>query len=763
MKWLILFVSLSWISPVWAAIAHGGACDGTTSCTPSSSANFQLDLSFAVNTSTTVPSLGSGWTSITSNTGTSSAMRVQCRVDYSATATASGTFSSAANVGLSGYTGTGARAVQDCGTNGVAIGATASTSGSSTTPSCPALTLTNNEGTSWVVCGIFNAGGTADMCTPTNMTGVGAATTGDVGVFDTNGTVSSWNGATCTNAASENWIGVSVEVLVPPTNPPVMAQLVNGDGGAGNASDAGNPGNNYRFKMDPALAGNTEIIYLAYDYSASRTLSIVDDKGDTATKAVSCNDTTLSPGLSFSIYYIQNLTAGATTLTFTFDAPIPDFTQGHHQFSGIATSGPVVDGTPSCGSELRPSAVTVGNVADPAGTTTTASGDLVVNAVFDEGQGFGFGNTNPIYDIIFDSGYSGLFGEMQYGAAVQAIIQPSSGLIKPAMTFVQSSWDPYAYMTVAFKTTPGAGTARSTGRIVRMLETWVPQGTPAMNWVFPCDTGNLLEFTYENNIGIDGTNVTAMGDTAGNTYAGYTYGDSAHPQYWITTNATCNGQLFGFEHGSSATGDVTRLTVYEVTGAATSAAVDTGASATFSAAAVTTLSAAVTSATQTSLSLAAAGGISNGEYLMISSEVVLVTAGGGTTSIAVTRGQFGTTPLSSIASGTGIWPSNYTSSPAITTSQANEIIFCSMNQGTGPNWDTINSTYDFASFPGLSDGNYYSNGDGSCHAYAPTAGTYNLGWLVDNVGSGDFGSTSAIAVKLQGSAPTVRHRAWVIQ
>ena len=83
-----------------------------------------------------------------------------------------------------------------------------------------------------------------------------------------------------------------------------------------------------------------------------------------------------------------------------------------------------------------------------------------------------------------------------------------------------------------------------------------------------------------------------------------------------------------------------------------------------------------------------------------------------------------------------------------------------MNQGNGPNWDTINSTYDFASFPGLSDGNVYSNGDGSCHAYAPTAGTYNLGWLVDNVSSGSYASTSAVAVKLQGNAPTVRHRAW---
>lgn len=513
--------------------------------------------------------------------------------------------------------------------------------------------------------------------------------------------------------------------------------------------------------MEPALAGNSEVIYLAYDYSATRTLSIADDKGDIAVKAVSCNDTSVYPALSFATYYIQNLTAGATALTFTFDASVNDFTQGHHQFSGIAATGPVVDGTPSCGSELRPSGLTVGNVADPTGTTTTADGDLIVNAVFDEGQGLG--NNSPIYDIVFGRGYSGLFGEMEYGAAAQAMIQPASGLIKPSMTFAQSRWDPFAYMTVAFKTTPGAGTPRSTGKVLRMLETWVPQNTPAMNWVFPCDSGNLLEFTYENNSGIDGTNVGAMGDSAGNTYTGYNYGGTAFPQYWISTNAVCNGQLFGFEQGSAAKGDVTRLTVYEVTGGVTSSAVDKGASANFSTAAVTTLSGAVTSATQTSFSLAAAGGISNGEYLMLSSEVVLVTAGGGTTSISVARGQFGTTALSDIPSGTSVWPSNYIPIPAITTSQANEIIFCSMNQGNGPVWDTLNSVYDFASFPGLSDGNIYSNGDGSCHAYAPAAGTYNLGWLVDNVGTADWASASAIAVKLQGSAPTVRRRAWVIQ
>jgi hypothetical protein len=467
--------------------------------------------------------------------------------------------------------------------------------------------------------------------------------------------------------------------------------------------------------------------------------------------------------LTFATYYIQNLTAGATTLTFTFDAPVVDFTQAHHQFSGIAASGPIVDGTPSCGSELIPTANTLGNVTDPTGTITTASGDLVVNAVFDEGQGFGFGNNNPIYDIIFGNGYSGLFGEMQFGAAAQAIIQEGSGRIQPSMTFVQNAFDPFAYMTVAFKTSSGAGTPRSAGKILRMLETWVPQSTAFMNWVFPCDAGNFLEFTYENNVGIDGTNIFSMGDAAGNTYAGYNFGGSASPQYWTSTNATCNGQLIGFEQGSPANGDLTRLTVYEVTGAATSGTFDTGAAANFSTFEATSLSGAVTSATQTAFSLASAGGITNGEYLMVASEVVLVTGGGGTSNITVARGQFGSTPLTSIPPGTGLWPSLYSPAPAITTSQANELIFCSMNQGTGPNWDAVNATYDFVAFPGLSDGNTLANGDGTCHAYAPTAGTYNIGWLVDNVSTPSYAQTSAIAVRLGGTAPTVRHRAWVIQ
>jgi len=91
---------------------------------------------------------------------------------------------------------------------------------------------------------------------------------------------------------------------------------------------------------------------------------------------------------------------------------------------------------------------------------------------------------------------------LQYGAAAQAIIQPSSGPIKPAMTFVQSSWDPYAYMTAAFKTTRGPVRPALQAGSFGCWRHGVPQGTPAMNWVFPCDSGNLLEFTYENNIGI---------------------------------------------------------------------------------------------------------------------------------------------------------------------------------------------------------------------------------------------------------------------
>jgi hypothetical protein len=57
----------------------------------------------------------------------------------------------------------------------------------------------------------------------------------------------------------------------------------------------------------------------------------------------------------------------------------------------------------------------------------------------------------------------------------------------------------------------------------------------------------------------------------------------------------------------------------------------------------TTLSAAITSTTATSISVASGTGITNGDYIKIDSEIMGVSAGGGTASLTVTRGQLSTT------------------------------------------------------------------------------------------------------------------------
>jgi hypothetical protein len=66
----------------------------------------------------------------------------------------------------------------------------------------------------------------------------------------------------------------------------------------------------------------------------------------------------------------------------------------------------------------------------------------------------------------------------------------------------------------------------------------------------------------------------------------------------------------------------------------------------------TTLGAAITTAIQTAITVTSGTGIVNGDYLQLGTELMHVTAGGGTTSLTVTRGQQGTTAGASYTVGT---------------------------------------------------------------------------------------------------------------
>jgi hypothetical protein len=731
-----------------------GHCTGTTSCTPSASGVFHIEIAAAVRTTTGTPALPPAQTNINTKVGTTSSMRLTCRASYSTTPAVTGTFTNATNVGEADFVGTNVRSQLGCAIPGLGTGnqGTAA-SGTTTSTNCPAITLNDTSGNSAVVCAMYNAGGAAAQCTPSGMTAIAGATTGDVFFFYETG-VTSFASATCTNGAANNWIAMDVELQVAPSNPPKLSQLVNGDGGMG-VYPGETPGlNNVRRRMDPTLAGNMEIITISYSSGVTFT-SIIDDQGDTATQAVTCTDSTNS--LKNGVYYIQNLTAGATLLTFNFSGTMGSFVESHHQFSGMPTSGSPIDGTPSCITNITSSGSTTGNIADGTGTTPGTNGDLIYSTAINTAFSFQAG-ASTLQDIVFEPGFTGLYGDTFFGGAAQAEIQATAALIKPSFTYVQASNDQYDLMTVAFKTSSGSGTARPNNKILRMTQSMFSNGVTSSNYVFPCDTGNFINITFEDNVGVGGPTIAAgsISDTAANTWQYQNPGSTNYSQYLNATNATCNGQDFMHITSSTSPTSAARIAMYEVQNALASSAIDTSAntSATFLVAAATTINANCTGPC-TSLSLAAAGGITNGSVLMLDSEDFLVTAGGGTTTLTVTGAQRGTASASH-TNGASVFISLQTPFPAITTSQANEIIFGGMNQGTGPNWDTANCVFDFGAYPGQGDLiSTYANGDGACHQYAATATTYNIGWYLDNYlggPNGDRGYTNAIAVKLQASA-----------
>ena len=62
----------------------------------------------------------------------------------------------------------------------------------------------------------------------------------------------------------------------------------------------------------------------------------------------------------------------------------------------------------------------------------------------------------------------------------------------------------------------------------------------------------------------------------------------------------------------------------------------------------------ITTNAQTAITVASGTGIANGDFLQLGTEIMLVTAGGGTTALTVTRGQEGTTAAASYPAGTAV-------------------------------------------------------------------------------------------------------------
>lgn len=164
-----------------------------------------LLLIFAYRTTTTAPTLPSGWTSITTNSGDANSFRLGYR--WAQGSDTSGTWTSATQLICQVYRGV------------AAVGVAASNDGTTSPGSIPGLTLSVPNGNSWVAGFIGSKQGTSQS-TPATLTKraeLKNSTTSMVDGFDTNGGVSSFSAASVTLGTSTDWFGCSVELVASAT------------------------------------------------------------------------------------------------------------------------------------------------------------------------------------------------------------------------------------------------------------------------------------------------------------------------------------------------------------------------------------------------------------------------------------------------------------------------------------------------------------------------------------------------------------------
>jgi hypothetical protein len=198
--------------PAFGAIARSGSCVSHTSgaCTLSAVSTGDVVLAFWFNnTNTTVPTIPSGWISITTR-GTIAGMQTGCHYATSGADTSVPAATNSSAVAAAAYSGTATTAALATCTQGVG-NAAQNGSATGTTGNYPA---DNQErSANWFVG--FMGNKTATTCTPTGMTLVTAddAATPRIRVSDTNAAASgNWASTNCTVTTGTSRVTAVVEL-----------------------------------------------------------------------------------------------------------------------------------------------------------------------------------------------------------------------------------------------------------------------------------------------------------------------------------------------------------------------------------------------------------------------------------------------------------------------------------------------------------------------------------------------------------------------
>lgn len=518
------------------ALTRVGVATGTTTCTVPTHSVGDLIVIFAYRTgSTTAPSLGAGYTSILTKSGTTCSARIGYRI-ANATNDASGTWTNSSALVCHVYTSS----LYSSGSS-MAIGGSASSSSTTVTVNYPALTMTNGGGTSWAAGfgGVSNLTQTIATA-PAGMTNesLETAAASQAAGHDTNGTVSSWsstnatdtgtagNSVSCTLEICENAAGAAISNIVQEvaTQPNVISannepleNLVTYSPGHGSSS----PG---------TLAGNGLLYVVAYPSGA--TPVITDDQSNTWPASGATGTVTADAGagnMALQAFVLKTATTGTQKVTCGFGGS-PQTPVRSWLFELYNVTGTIE------GSATGTAKNTAGVVA-PGAFTPSVANCLVFSFMSDSNTS---GTTNPSR-INAANGYFLNDADVSWNggtgtpSASQAVLQTTAVSTNALFNLAIGGTETYNVLALALST-GSQGTAKPAGIHVDRVLYFSTNSNPA-NYTFQIpSTGNLgVICTPED---LSGTAAATARDSDSVSWT--QNGTAGTPQFFFRSNLTPN-------------------------------------------------------------------------------------------------------------------------------------------------------------------------------------------------------------------------------
>lgn len=312
---------------------------------------------------------------------------------------------------------------------------------------------------------------------------------------------------------------------------PALVQLV----GSTINDNNGIVGNAYIFNLpNVTQAGNGVRLTLAYPYSASRTISIVDSTGDTWPAPALTTGTAVSGNMRVSEYFLPNASSGLHKLTVTFDALLKPFQYTMAEFTNVIS----VDGTQGTNSVASPN-VSAGSYT-PTTNNDANGGHLICNyAISNDTVGTLLANQASAMSAT----NSASLGHADNTGTIPSVssfsVQAANGAINPGFSITQSTPTNFVCSSIALKVGKAGAAALAGIRVKRILHCTVENPVAGNNVIlFPSD-GNLLvaSMAAGNNLNV----VNSVTDSNSQTYTNP--GVAGQSQVFYHQNATPSNAL----------------------------------------------------------------------------------------------------------------------------------------------------------------------------------------------------------------------------